>query len=705
LKLPIVLRIYFNDKLEGVKQFTDSQIVIGRNAEVQVDLQEEGVSPLHAVFEDRGGRYYVSDLGSQTGTLLNGKKVLDEPIQSGDEIKIGSYKIQFFIGIPKPVSAPQSAEIPNPAPLIPPSRPVVHTAPSAAKPTPVAAVTPPPLPKSVPVSQESDEDTQEIDVNPQDSIGEITQPKIPVEAKVAEVPVATIKTPERRREPAKSIKTLVKENKKTFAPPSVKTADELIKPGKGTIVEVVVAWKERVILTKHFSQKGVVTIGSSDKADITVPILTGVSSYPIVEIDNIVKVNVAPNTPGSLITSDRTTSFIDLAKQNRFQGGAAGHQLTLGQGEMVRIGFQGDLINVYVRFVSETPKPLAAPLLDLTTTEITGVVLAAVVSAIFGVYMFLYAPSSLNDEARLEEPIRKATVTFKPPPRTRILEMEQKEEKPPEEKKVVKVVEKQRQTQTPSVEKEGSPGKAGEVAPKDTTDTTKKVTSARPGGAVKTSPKQGANMKSEKPDPTKVGLLSVFGSKGAQSKLDKAFSGSGELQGMADQATGYSGDNENREGDTFGSKIKDTGAGGKGEQTVGIAGVGTKGKGTGNYGLGTGGIGTKGSVDINVGGQEAEFVGSMDREAIRRVILNNKSAIRSCYERELQRKPDLYGKVVLQWYIMEKGRVSEAKVKENDMGSSAVADCIISRLRTWRFPEPPPGTIGEVSYPFVFSSQ
>ena len=211
-------------------------------------------------------------------------------------------------------------------------------------------------------------------------------------------------------------------------------------------------------------------------------------------------------------------------------------------------------------------------------------------------------------------------------------------------------------------------------------------------------------MKSRKPDPTKVGLLSVFGSKGAQKKLDKAFSGSGELQGMADAATGFAGDNENRKGDTLGSKIKGTNSG-RGESTVGISGVGTKGKGTGTYGLGTGGIGNKGSVDINVGGQEAEFVGSMDREAIRRVILNNKRAIRSCYERELQRRPDMYGKLVLQWNIEEKGRVTEAKVKSNSLGSSKVANCIISRLRTWRFPEPPPGVIGQVAYPFVFTSQ
>lgn len=694
MKQPVVLRIYYNDKLEGVKQFADSQIVIGRNTDVQVTLDEEGVSPLHAVIEEREKDYYVSDLGSQGGTFINAEKVLDSKIESGDEVQIGSYKIQFFIGIPKPVAPPVKsvAEAPSDdwdenTANFPPPEEIDERTPALQSVTPISdrkdAVTPPPI-------QESEPETELV-------------PPIPDESSANEVTESKVKnTRSSDRRGSQQIQAPVKQKKKTFAPPTTKPVEELLKPGKGTVVEVVVAWKERMISTHHFSEKGVVTIGSSEKADITIPVLSGVSAYPLLEIESLVNVNVATNTPGELITGSGKTPFSDLAKQNRFQSNEAGHQLTLGQGEMIRIGYQGDLLNVYVRYINETPKPLVAPFLDLTTTEITGIALAALVSAVFGIYMFLYAPSNLLDENRLEEPIRKATVTFRPP-RKRIVKMSQKKEKP--RKNQVKVVKPKKQTKTPSTAKAGKPGKAGEVAPNKSKNKKKKLTSARPGGAIKTGKKKGANMKSKKPDPTKVGLLSVFGSKGAQKKLDKAFSGSGELQGMANAATGYAGDNENRKGDTLGSKIKDTGAGGRGERTVGISGVGTKGKGTGTYGLGTGGIGNKGSVEINVGGQEAEFVGSMDREAIRRVILNNKRAIRSCYERELQRRPDMYGKLVLQWNIEEKGRVTEASVKSNSLGSRKVANCIISRLRTWRFPEPPPGVIGQVAYPFVFTSQ
>src|SRR5690606_14496248 len=114
--------------------------------------------------------------------------------------------------------------------------------------------------------------------------------------------------------------------------------------------------------------------------------------------------------------------------------------------------------------------------------------------------------------------------------------------------------------------------------------------------------------------------LSVFGSRGAQNTLDKVYSGAGELTGIAGQATGAAGSKDDRPGSGLGAQFQATEAGGTGKSTVGISGVGTQGKGSGTYGYGTGGIGNKVSTEINVGGAEESFVGSIDREAIRRVI-------------------------------------------------------------------------------------
>ena len=674
MKQPVVLRVYKGEKLETVRQFDHSQIVIGQNADAQLGLQDDGVAPLHAMVEDRGGDYYLSDLGSSTGTFQNGQRVLETKLNSGDELTIGPFRIQFFIGVPKPAAKPVVAPVAAPTPQPPDETGVIAM--SIPSTTPVIEdEAPPQPPKAAP---------QKPTAPP------AVKPSVPPTAKKAVIPSHSGHSKKKHR--------------KTFAPPSpYSNLREIIRPSKGSVVEVLVAWKDRILSSDHFYKQGSVFISSADDADVKVPIINSRSKYELLKIGAGATVCLTQEMTGEVVREHDITPFAELARQNKVRNVGSHFELDLRQGEMIRVGLQNDLISIYVRYVPDTPKPLVAPLLDMTSSETTGVVLALAISAILGLYMNIYTPSALlEDEARQEEPIRKAIVKF-PEMKKKIVEVKDDVQ----EKKVVEVkdkVKEVRQTPTPALEKAGDPGKAAALAPKPNAKPAKEVGSLKQGGAVKTAPKEGAQMKSEKPDPTKMGLLSAFGRGGVRKQLDKAYGGSGELAGMADSATGMAGNAENRAGDDLGSKFKETGSG-KGSATVGIGGVGTQGRGTGGTGYGTGGIGQKGSVQINVGGQEAGFEGGMDKEAIRRVIREHIREIRSCYERQLQSNPDLYGKLVIQWDIEEAGRVTRTEVKSNALGNDAVAQCIMSRLKTWKFPDPPQGVVGRVVYPFVFSSQ
>jgi len=94
-----------------------------------------------------------------------------------------------------------------------------------------------------------------------------------------------------------------------------------------------------------------------------------------------------------------------------------------------------------------------------------------------------------------------------------------------------------------------------------------------------------------------------------------------------------------------------------------------------------------------------------DREAIRRKIIENLRPIRTCYEAELGKSPNLKGKVVLSWTIGDKGQVTKADIKSNELGNDAVPNCIIGLIKTWTFPKPPPKqTIDVDGYPFFFSN-
>lgn len=249
-------------------------------------------------------------------------------------------------------------------------------------------------------------------------------------------------------------------------------------------------------------------------------------------------------------------------------------------------------------------------------------------------------------------------------------------------------------------------GTPKDVAPNQETKKTNQQVSNKPGGAVGTG-KEGANAETAKKDVTKQGLLSVLNSGGAASNLDKVYSGAGTTFGLADSATGHGGQATDREGEGLGTDLKNVGAGGKGTATVGIAGINSKGRGGGQatYG-GAGGLGDKGRVSIiNVEGNSGEFVSTIDKEAVRRVIVRNRSAIKSCYDVELTKNPNVTGKIVLEWEIVNTGKMQNAKVKSSDISNRALAECIINRLRVLKFPDPGPNEIAKVAFPFVFEAR
>jgi outer membrane biosynthesis protein TonB len=269
----------------------------------------------------------------------------------------------------------------------------------------------------------------------------------------------------------------------------------------------------------------------------------------------------------------------------------------------------------------------------------------------------------------------------------------------------VKMDKQPKQTKAQNPDPKPDPGAASNVAPnKNDKNAPRTKTSIKQGGAVKTGNTEGTQAKSQRRDVNKAGVFSVFGTNGRQDRLDTTYNGAGELSGFADAATGRAGQNEDRPGEGLGTPFKDTGRGGTGTAAVGVSGVTTKGRGSGNSGFGTGGLGDRKGVKIVPGGDEESFSGTIDREAIRRVVMANIRAIKACYEKELNRNPDLFGKLVIEWVISEQGRVTSARVKSNELGNARVGDCVRDIIRVARFPEPPTNEEVTVAYPFFFSN-
>jgi hypothetical protein len=94
-------------------------------------------------------------------------------------------------------------------------------------------------------------------------------------------------------------------------------------------------------------------------------------------------------------------------------------------------------------------------------------------------------------------------------------------------------------------------------------------------------------------------------------------------------------------------------------------------------------------------------VGSLGPGSIRAAVLSHQDALRTCYELEAQKNPDLRGDVTAAWTINEFGIVTEAHVVSSTAGSESLERCIVRQVQSWRFP----GSDGETTiaaYPFHF---
>ncbi|MBC7793472.1 MAG: TonB family protein [Clostridia bacterium] len=190
------------------------------------------------------------------------------------------------------------------------------------------------------------------------------------------------------------------------------------------------------------------------------------------------------------------------------------------------------------------------------------------------------------------------------------------------------------------------------------------------------------------------GVLAILGSRGAGSGAVADVFGDSNIGGDLDHAfEGISGVGVA----TGGSSRTARGAGGTGTgDAASIGGLATAGG--GQVGLG----GKKEARVATIKTEAPEVDGSLDSESIAKVVRARLRSIQDCYERELKRDATLQGKIEIEFTIGQGGDVDEARVSSNKMGSAEVGDCIVSRVRRWKFPQPKGGSV-TVNYPFIFT--
>jgi TonB family protein len=130
--------------------------------------------------------------------------------------------------------------------------------------------------------------------------------------------------------------------------------------------------------------------------------------------------------------------------------------------------------------------------------------------------------------------------------------------------------------------------------------------------------------------------------------------------------------------------------------------VAPTGGGAGGSGYGSIDLGTRGKDSTRIVPGKTTVVGGLDREVIERVIRAHQSEIRYCFELSLQKDPSLSGKVGVRFVIDGEGSVATSEVTESSLRSDSTEQCMLGKIRRWRFPSPVGGGIVTVNFPWVF---
>lgn len=91
-----LVQMYPPDVVDGMLRLDEPLLIVGRDLQADLVLDDNGVSRKHCQFERVGDRFSLRDLGSTNGTRVNGQLIDQHVLTSGDRIQIGGFLFKFL---------------------------------------------------------------------------------------------------------------------------------------------------------------------------------------------------------------------------------------------------------------------------------------------------------------------------------------------------------------------------------------------------------------------------------------------------------------------------------------------------------------------------------------------------------------------------------------------------------------------------------
>jgi pSer/pThr/pTyr-binding forkhead associated (FHA) protein len=689
--LPITFHIYEGDRLVRAETLTQDVIKIGKLDSSHLRIDDPAVSRMHSVIEvGPSGEVHIIDLGSASGTIVNGQRVSKTRLQSGDQIQFGTMLVVIEIGqqaarAPTPTVAGERRAAPVSHPVAAPTATAGST---ASQRSPVAGTGGFAQPGAFAQAGAS--------AQPSARAGYTHQQASPASASAARaraVP-ATGLAAEAAADYGEPVTYQVVPVTPPVNPSEIDSAD--------SAVEVIIMWGELSILdVQHLSPPRAFYVGDETDAkgkpatDFLIPSESiGASRLPIVVDSGSGVAMVLPQgATGDVTLDNQRVTFADLEAQGQLQpcnllSGAAQYQVP--NGATARVHHRG-----FTFIVKPTVAARPVGIGGNSRFDWRDYLWAAVSMAIhIGMLLLFYflPPSSsslsldlLNADSRLVQYLIE-------PPETEELETPDwlPDSKMDDEGGKGKR-HKDEEGQMGKKEEKKNKNKFGIEGPKDNEDPHMAREEAK-------------EMASQ------AGIIGVLkASVGAWNSPTSPYGRDTALGNDPMSALGaLMGDQIGANFGFGGLGLRGTGkgGGGTGEGTIGLGNIGTIGHGAGGgegsgYGRGAGGFrGRQAKVPFIRSGK-ADVRGSLSKEVIRRIIHRHINEVRFCYEQELNQRPDLQGRVAVKFIISPTGAVQTAATSASTLGNAKAEACIVAAVRRWTFPSPEGGGIVVVNYPFV----
>lgn len=446
-------------------------------------------------------------------------------------------------------------------------------------------------------------------------------------------------------------------------------------------LEVVMLWREAVMSVGHYNKPHTITIGEHLKNDFriasdTIPI----DRFPLIDdeggefvINWCDGMNLeVRDGDGEILNEEALKKRQRIKRDAASDGDYQRSQLVIGLHD--RVALQAGELTFVVQFVSPA-RIVAGSLLKTIDFYFTKVLSLSFLGHLFFVLALLLTPISPNDlsEDLFKNPNRFAQLLLKEP------------EKAPEPKKKFELSGSKGGGK--HKDEEGKFGKPKKEK-KDALASTK--------GAPKVDPDKREKDRKIAMD---SGIFKAL--KGANDAAVSNVLGPGGLgTGINSALGGLRGTQMGDAGGAGGLGMRGTGGGGGGN-SLGIGGLGS-GTGRGTGGMGDVDLGGRGKGKYKVIPGRTVTKGCLSQQIVGRVINRHSSQIKFCYEKQLQRNPNLAGKVTASWVIGPTGSVMRASISQSTVGDAGVESCIVRVVQRMKFPPCAGGGTADVSYPWIF---